>query len=305
VTSPFGPLVIIANPSAGRGRVGRTLPDLEAVLRSQGLDHRIALTRAPGHATELARGALLGGERFLVAVGGDGTVHEVVNGMLEHGRPLVEGAVLGVVAAGSGCDFVRTFDLPGDAVQAGRRLGGEDTRTIDVVRVSTGSEPAGDRYFVNVAEAGIGGATVQAASRLPRWIGRAQYVIGFWMVLPRFQRTGVRLDTDGQVMETSVHNVVVANARYYGGGMQISPKSSPEDGVLEVLAMVGPKRDAFTILAKVYRGTHLPHPNIVERSARRVRIDTDRPLVLEADGEVIGTTPVEFEVLPGALRLKV
>jgi hypothetical protein len=119
MTSPFGPLVLIANPQAGRGRVERALPRVEQVLRRQGLDYRIVRTTHLCHATEASREAVRGGERFLVAMGGDGTVHEVVNGMLEDGR--ASDAVLGVVAVGSGCDFVRSFGLAGDVEQAAGR----------------------------------------------------------------------------------------------------------------------------------------------------------------------------------------
>ena len=101
MTSPFGPLVLFANPRAGRGRVDAVLPQVEGVLRSLNLDYRIVRTTHPGHATEAARDALRHGERYLVAVGGDGTVHEVVNGMIQDGRPVAPDAVLGVVAAGS------------------------------------------------------------------------------------------------------------------------------------------------------------------------------------------------------------
>jgi diacylglycerol kinase (ATP) len=98
---------------------------------------------------------------------------------------------------------------------------------------------------------------------------------------------------------------VVANCRFYGGGMQISPRSEPDDGALDVLVMVGPKSDAFTMLPKIYRGTHLPHRNIVELRAGRVRIETDPPFQIEADGETLGTTPATFEVIRNAIRVKV
>lgn len=112
VTSPFGRLTMIVNPRAGRRRVLAALPTLEGRLDELGLEHDLRLTEGPGDATRLARRALEAGTRFLVAVGGDGTVHEVVNGMLDHDRTLVADPVLGVVAAGSGCDLVRTFSLP-------------------------------------------------------------------------------------------------------------------------------------------------------------------------------------------------
>jgi len=306
MTSPFGPLVLIANPRSGRGKVGAKLPEIERLLTEAGLGYRIALTDRPGHATEIARDALRQGERYLVAAGGDGTVHEVVNGMLEADRPVAADAVLGVVPAGSGCDFVRSFGLPGDAVQAVRHLAGDRVRPVDVGKAgyTTGAAET-TRYFPNIAEAGLGGAVVARAAALPARLGGARYLCGFWLTLPGFRPARVRVEADGQEFEWRAHNVVVANCRFYGGGMQISPKSEPDDGLLDVLVMTGPKSDAFTTLPKIYRGTHLPHRNIVELRARRVRIDTDPPFRIEADGEALGYTPVTFEVIPQPIRLKV
>ena len=310
MTSPFGPLVVIANPRAGRGRVEAALPQVENVLRDQGLGYRIVRTTHPGHATQAARDALRNGERYLVAAGGDGTVHEVVNGMISGGRPIAPDAVLGVVAAGSGCDFVRSFGLPGDAAQAARHLAGDRVRPIDVgtvtATVTSGSDaPTTTRYFVNIAEAGLGGAVVARAARLGRFLGVARYASGFWLTLPRFRPATVRIDADGQAFAWRAFNVVVANCRFYGGGMQISPKSDPGDCLLDVLVMTGPKSDAFTTLPKVYSGTHLPHRNIAELRAVRVQVDTDRPFLVEADGETLGTTPASFGIIPGVIRLKV
>jgi diacylglycerol kinase (ATP) len=306
VTSPFGPLVVIANPHSGRGKVAEKLPQVERILADAGLAYRVVRTARPGHATEAARDALQRGERFLVAAGGDGTVHEVVNGMFAGGRPIAANAVLGVVAAGSGCDFVRSFGLPGDAVQAARHLAGDRVRPIDVGKISwTDGGAEVTRYFPNIAEAGLGGAVVARASTLAGFLGSARYFCGFWLSLPGFRPATIRLDADGQAYQWRAHNVVVANCRFYGGGMQISPKSEPDDGALDVLVMVGPKSEAFTTLPKVYRGTHLPHRNIVELRAGRVRIEADLPFRIEADGEVLGTTPATFEVVPKPILLKV
>ena len=306
MTSPFGPLVVIANPRAGRGRVDAALPQVERVLRDEGLGYRIVRTTHPGHATEAARDALLAGERYLVAVGGDGTVHEVVNGMIQDGRPIAPDAVLGVVAAGSGCDFVRSFGLPGDAAQAARHLAGDRVRAIDVGSVTCyDGDCEKTRYFVNIAEAGLGGAVVARAAGLGRFLGVARYASGFWLTLPGFRPATVRLDADGQAFAWRAFNVVVANCRFYGGGMQISPKSDPGDCLLDVLVMTGPKSDAFTTLPKVYRGTHLPHRDIAKLRAGRILLDADRPFPVEADGEMLGTTPASFGIIPGVIRLKV
>ena len=302
MTSPFGPMVIIANPRAGRGRVEVALPQIEQILRDEGIGYRIVRTTHPGHAAEAARDALRQGERYLVAAGGDGTVHEVVNGMIEDGRPVAADAVLGVVAAGSGCDFVRSFGLPGDAMQAARHLAGDRVRPIDV---GTARFDTGTRYFVNIAEAGLGGAVVARAAGLTRFLGGARYAAGFWLTLPRFRPATVRLDADGHPYTWRAYNVVVANCRFYGGGMQISPNSQPDDCLLDVLVMTGPKSDSFTTLPKVYKGTHLPHRNIAELRAGQLRIDADRPFPVEADGELLGTTPASFGIIPGVIRLKV
>ena len=303
MTSPFGPLVLIANPHAGRGRVDAALPRVEQVLRSENLGYRIVRTTHPGHATETAREALQSGERFLVAVGGDGTVHEVVNGMLEDGRPLVPDAVLGVVAAGSGCDFVRSFGLPGDAEQAAGRLAGDGVRAVDVGTVTcAGARP---RYFVNIAQAGLGGQVVARSAGLSRYLGRARYAAAFWLTLPGFRPATVRLDADGHAYAWRAFNVVVANCRFYGGGMQISPNSDPGDCLLDVLVMTGPKSGSFTTLPKVYQGAHLPHRHIAELHAAGLRVDAGAPFPVEADGELLGTTPASFGIIPGGLRLKV
>jgi len=302
MTSPFGPLVIIANPRSGRGKVEAALPRIERILHDQGLAYRIVRTTHPGHAAQAARDALLSGERYLVAAGGDGTVHEVVNGMIEDGGPLAPDAVLGVVAAGSGCDFVRSFGLPGDAVRAAHHLAGDRVRPIDVGSVTCAD--GNTRYFANIAEAGLGGAVVARAARLSPLLRGARYACGFWLTLPGFRPATVRLDADGQAFEWRAFNVVVANCRFYGGGMQISPKSQPDDGALDVLVMTGPKSDAFTTIPKVYKGTHLPHRNIAELPAVSLRIEADPPFPVEADGETLGTTPASFGIIPNAIRLK-
>jgi diacylglycerol kinase (ATP) len=306
VTSPFGPLVLIANPRAGRGKVGEALPKIERILTDTGLDYRVVRTTHPGHATQAARDALRGGERYLVAAGGDGTVHEVVNGMIAGDQPIAADAVLGVVAAGSGSDFVRSFGLPGDAVEAAHHLAGDSVRRIDIGKVTcTDGTAEMTRYFPNIAEAGLGAAVVARAATLPGFLGPAKYLCGFWLTLPGFRAGTVRLDADGQEFCWRAHNVVVANCRFYGGGMQISPKSEPDDCALDVLVMVGPKSEAFTMVPKVYRGTHLPHRNIVELRANRVRVETDLPFQIEADGESLGTTPATFEVIGTPIRVKV
>lgn len=306
MASPFGDLVVIANPRAGRGRVGEELPELERQLLARRLSHRIVETEGPGHATLLARDALGQGIRFVVAVGGDGTVQEVVNGMIDDDRPLASDAVLGVVAAGSGSDFVRTFGLPGDTARAVRHLEGDRVFEIDVMRIEylTPTGPA-SRYVPNIAEVGLGAESVRRADRLPRWLGRSRYFWGFWLSMRSHRASRVTVGVDRKSFQGTANNVVVANCQFYGGGMRISPRSYPGDGLIDVQISTGPKAEAFTLLPKIYRGEHVPHPHIKELRGREVRVDAERPLPVEGDGEVLGTTPATFTVLPQIVRLKI
>jgi YegS/Rv2252/BmrU family lipid kinase len=307
VKSPFGPLTLIVNPRSGRGRVEQEMPEIERTLLANGLEFRVMTTQAAGDATRFARTALERGDQFLVAVGGDGTVHEVVNGMFDGRTAINPEAVLGIVAAGSGCDFVKTFGLPADVTRAVRHLTGDSVFPIDIGVVTYADHDGGrvTRLFPNIAEAGLGGDSVARAERLPRRLGRSRYFWGFWLAMRKFKAVEVRVDADGRAWSGRANNVVVANGQYFGGGMKISPRSMPADGQLDVQVSTGPKSDAFTTLPKIYRGEHIPSPNIKEFLASKITVDADRPLRIEADGEVLGTTPATFEVLHEVLRLKI
>ena len=308
VTSQFGRLSLIVNPRAGVGG-GRRLTKVRKALDALALDHQVLATEAAGDATRLAAEALGAGGRFLVAVGGDGTVHEVVNGMLDgDGAPIAPDAVLGVVAAGSGCDFVRTFAIPAEPAKAVERLAGDTVRRVDVARISyvdAAGRPAA-RFFANIAEAGLGAATASRAARMPGFLGQSRYLVAFWAVLPGYRAGQVRVEVDGEVAyEGRAVNVVAANCRYFGGGMQISPRSDAADGQLELLVFHGRKTLSFTMLPKIYRGSHLPHPNVTELRGRRFTVTADDLMAVEADGEVLGSSPVTIEVVPSAITLKV
>jgi YegS/Rv2252/BmrU family lipid kinase len=306
VSSAFGPLVVIADPDAGGGAVGRNLPDLERTLSEMGLEHRLVRTGGPGDAARAARGALGAGERFLVAAGGDGTIHEIVNGMMRDDRPVDPEAVLGLVPAGSGADFPTTFGLPGDVRAACGHLEGKNLFDVDLGKVSyrdADGRPV-TRYFANVAHAGLGAAAVARAARMPG-SGRTRRFLGFWAAMVRFRPGALTLRTGDREVEVRAHDVVVANGQSEGGGIRISPRSWPGDGLLDVLVMTGPTSDSFTLLPKMYRGEHLPSPTIAEWKVRRLEVIPERAWPVQADGEPLGWTPATFEVVRGSLRIKI
>ena len=299
-------MVLICNLRSGKGGVSKALPEVVAALADRGLEYEVRMTDHPGHAIEIARQESHAGRRFLVAVGGDGTIHEVVNGMIEDDVPIAEDPVLGVVSAGTGSDFIKTFGLPASPSVAVSHLDGSDSFPIDIGKVvytKDGAEVT--RYFPNIAEAGIGADVVARAERLPRWLGPTVYLAAFWLVMRKHKIAQVKVDLVDRVYEGPANNIVVANCQFFGGGMKIAPKAAPTDGLLDIQVEHARKREAISIMPKIFKGEHLPHPDIEEFKRVRCSVESDRPLLIEADGEVLGHTPARFEVLRDIIRLKV
>ena len=306
MSSPFGPMVLICNARSGKGAVASALPDVVDKLNKRDLEHEVRYTRGSGDATLIARESLEQGKKFLVAVGGDGTIHEVVNGMVENDRPVNPEAVLGVISAGTGSDFIKTFGLPAAAGVAVAHLDGGESFPIDIGKV-TYSEDGRQvtRYFPNIAEVGIGADVVARAQRLPRWLGPTVYLAAFWLVMRKHKVARVTVDLVDRSYEGPANNIVVANCQFFGGGMKIAPKAAPTDGLLDIQIEHARKREAIAIMPKVFKGEHLPHPDIEEFKRVRCSVTSDRPLLIEADGEVLGHTPASFEVIRDLVNLKV
>lgn len=306
MSSGFGRMTLICNSGAGRGRVRDRLPEIEAHLKERELDYELQHTKGPGHATVIAREALQRGTRLLVAVGGDGTIHEVVNGMIEDDRAINPEALLGVVSAGTGCDFIKTFGIPDTPSHAVVHLDGPENFPIDIGKVTFLEEGTRVvRYFANIAEVGIGADVVARAQRLPRWLGPTVYLLAFWLTLRKHRAAQVDIDFVDRNYRGDMNNLVVANGQFFGGGMKIAPKAAPTDGLLDFLVEHARKREAIALMPKIYKGEHLPHKDILLVKRVRASIESDRPLLIEADGEVLGHTPASFEILPNALSLKV
>jgi diacylglycerol kinase (ATP) len=308
VTSPFGALTVIVDPTAGEGRVAAEVGAVERALAHRGLEHRIQVAEAPGDVSRLATAALDEGYRYLAAVGDDGTVQDVVNGMFRDGRTIVDSPVLAVMAAGSGCDLVRSFGLPGDVDGASSHLMGENTYELDVMKITaSGRNGATEvRYAHNVAEVGLHASATAKAAGFPRWMGNGRRFVGFWAAYAGTRRAVLDVVVDGRPQQHRAWSVIVGNGQFADGGLRLSPRSFPGDGVLDALLFTGPKSDAYRLLPRIFRhGDHVPDPGIKELRARvALRIDGPRPLPVVADGSVLGTTPVTFQVVPRQILLK-
>jgi diacylglycerol kinase (ATP) len=309
VPSPYGPILLVSNPTAGRGR-GAVLPRLVAALKGRGLDNAVAVTQGPGDATRIAREAVTEhGIRFVVAVGGDGTVHEVVNGLLdaESGRPVAEDVVFGAVAGGSGCDFIRTFGLDRSPERSAVHLDGDTVMPIDVgrVRVTAADGTTVTRLFANIAEAGYGGLVTAKANGYPRWLGKSRYVLAVLGAVREFRLVDTSVTIDHTQVSEPMSNVIVANCQFFGGNMKVAPRALPDDGRFNVQVWRGSAADVFKQTPKLRMGEHLTSPDVREYQSARVEISSASPLIVEADGEVLGTTPATFDIVERALKLKI
>jgi len=275
-------------------------------LEQRGLSYEIKPTERPGHATEIARRSLEEGAKLIVAAGGDGTVHEVVNGMVHEDEAVVPGATLGVIPSGTECDFVKTFGIPTMPAHAVAHLDGPESFPIDLGSVRFEQEARSrKRYFANVAEVGLGAEVVRRSLRIPRVFHPLEYHLAFWWSVVRHAPAEVEVDLTDRTYRGPMSNLVAANCQFFAGGMKIAPKAAPTDGVLDFQIQFPSKREAIALLPKTYQGAHVPHPHIKEAKRVRVSITSDRPLPIEADGQLLGHTPAVFEVVKNVISLKV
>ena len=296
--------VFLVNPASDNGATGRRWPEIANRAAAAGLTGEALLSERPGQLTELARRAADEGGELLVLVGGDGTVNEVVNGLA--GR---EGPELAVIPRGTGRDFVRTYGIPHKLDEALRTARDGRTREIDLGRArfrSWQGEPA-EWYFANIASAGMSGAIAKRANETSKALGgKVSYFWATFAVFARWRTSELTVTVGAETRRARMHDVVVANGRYFGGGMMICPGAEPDDGLFDVL-LIGSltKRDLLLTLPKTYRGKHLPHPKAELLRGPTVEIEAPEPLPVELDGEQPGTTPARFEIVPRALRLRV
>jgi diacylglycerol kinase (ATP) len=255
----------------------------------------------------LVASAAADGVQQVVAVGGDGTLNEVANGLLA--LPEADRPELAVIPFGTGMDFARSHSIPRKLDAAVDLALSGKTVAVDAGRVSykawDGSD--GQAYFANIASAGMSGAVAKQANQTSKALGgRISFFAALVRVFAGWRNTELVVDAGGERRSGKMTNLIVANGRYQGGGMLIAPEASPDDGLFDVL-VIGDitKRDFVLNVGKIYRGTHLSHPKIELLRSAAVTVEAEVPVPIELDGEQPGTTPARFEVVPKAIRLRV
>jgi YegS/Rv2252/BmrU family lipid kinase len=299
--------VVIVNPRSQGGRLGKRWREVAETL-GRAFPFEEAVTEAPGDATRLTREALEGGAERVVAIGGDGTINEVVNGFFKDGAAIAPDASFAVIPYGTGGDFRRTIHMPTELKDAADVIAKGHRKKIDVGRLEFTTMAGGKatRMFANIASFGISGVVDRLVNESGKKLGRMAFAVATARATWRYKNQRVQLTFDGKDRaELTINTVAVANGRYFGGAMMVAPDAELDDGAFDVVALgdfgFG---DLLTSGRRLYKGTHLAMAKVTARRARTVDAEPIEPAAvveLDVDGENPGKLPARFEVVPQAL----
>lgn len=284
---------LIINPYAGRGTGARTGPDIARELTRLGFDCEARLTNERGHAVELAREAAANGADCVAIAGGDGSIHEAVNGLMQAGGE----TPLAIMPVGTGNDFAKMFGSPQWQTVCSH-IAANRHRRVDV-------GVCNDRYFINGIGVGFDAKVARAANGIQWLRGKAVYGAALAQVLAfHHDNPTVRITTDDHTFVLPITLLAAANGRVYGGSFRISPQASVDDGALDIVIAGNLSRlQILKLVPHVLRGTHLGLPHVRFLRSRKLTVESKTPLIVHADGEMLedDTCVLEMEVLPGRL----
>lgn len=292
----------IVNPAAGFGKAAKLLAPTMDRLRAAGVEFDVAETQRAGHATELAREAYKQGYRRFIAVGGDGTSFETVNGLFPEAYEDGEKPTLGFLPLGTGNSFLRDFTKDG-ANYALQAIIENRSRPCDVVRLK---HKTGEVYYINILSLGFVADVCTLAGKFKR-LGAASYGLAVVLTLARFQKRFFPIKIDGKALTDSPSTALLIfnNSKFTGGNMMLAPNADTGDGQIEIVRWSANRFDFIRNFPKCYDGSHIHHPLIWTGQARRIDLDFNEPMDIMVDGEVMTVQMESLEVLPSALNVMV
>lgn len=309
--------LLVVNPRSGGGSTARTFGAMRGTIERALGAVEVAMTERPGHGIDLARQGALAGHPLVIAVGGDGTVHEVVNGLMQarsggYGTK-AEGTQLGIIGQGTGGDFRKTLGLEHRLDRYVEAIASGKQRAIDVGKFTGGGKTG--HYFVNILSVGMGGLVdryVEGSSRF--FGGKAAYFGASLRALLNARLGNVRctVTSDGNTEEHHLRSFMIAicNGRFFGGGMKVAPMAEIDDGAFDIIALGATSKLGFAMTSgSIYSGEHIGHAGTVHLRGQKVKLDlmnedARSAFLLDVDGEPMGSLPLEIEVLPKALTLR-
>ncbi len=300
----------VVNPHSANGSTGKRWGEHASTIAKTLSDFGVEFTRGPMDAARLATQAITNGYECIVAVGGDGTVNEVVNGFFENGKAINPKAALGVLPRGTGGDFRRTFGWETDFEAAVKRLKTPETRPFDVglleYRAHDGSTQ--HRYFANICSFGVSGLVDQEVNTTTKAFGgKVSFMLGSLKALTKYRDRLVKFSADGAPLEqTRVTTLAVANGQYFGGGMKVAPEADVSDGLFDVTIWSGYGLSDFVFKsAGVYSGAHVKWKGTRTLRCKEFVASSDEDVLIDCDGEQPGRLPCKMTILPSAIRLKI
>ena len=309
--------LLVVNPRSGGGSTARTFGAMRGTIERALGAVEVAMTERPGHGIDLARQGALAGHPLVIAVGGDGTVHEVVNGLMQarsggYGTK-AEGTQLGIIGQGTGGDFRKTLGLEHRLDRYVEAIASGKQRAIDVGKFTGGGKTG--HYFVNILSVGMGGLVDRYVSDSSRFFGgKAAYFGASLKALLNARLGNVRctVTSDGNTEEHVLRSFMIAicNGRFFGGGMKVAPMAEIDDGAFEIVALGATSKLGFAMTSgSIYSGEHIGQAGTVHLRGQKVKLDlmnedARSAFLLDVDGEPMGSLPLEIEVLPKALTLR-
>ena len=301
-------ITFIVNPNSANGATGKQWPQMRSKTRNRLGSFDELMTNGPGHATLLARQTFQSGVDIVVCVGGDGTLNEVINGLMNDKSSLESEVLLGLIPRGTGCDLVRSLPVPLDLNRALDNILSYRNRQIDLGKLTYQDHEGltSCRYFHNVVSLGLGGEVDDRVNRTTKIFGG--FISFIWATLISilfFHKKKIHLEVDDYFDdEVTSWNVAVANGQYHGGGMWVAPGAAINDGLFQI-TVVGDLSvtEVFWNLPKLYNGKIYEPEKIMKLVGSRVVASSSQTVLLDMDGEQPGRLPVVIEVVPSALRI--
>ncbi len=299
--------MVIINPNAGNGKGKKDWDKISGLLKKADLSFNTEFTERKGHAINLTLNAISSGFRKIITVGGDGTLNEVVNGVFTNKSCPPSDITLASIPVGTGNDWGRMFGIPLDYEKAIKIISDNKTLLHDVGTITflNGIEK-NTRYFINIAGLGFESVVVRKTN-IQKDKGHGGKLIYFYNLLTSllsYKNTKAEIIIDGEIIHADVFSLNVGNGRYCGGGMRQTPRAIPTDGLLDVTIINGMgKFEIIRNLKILYNGRILQHPKIDGYKCKNINVSSETAMYAEADGESLGQTPVEFGIIPEALKI--
>ena len=302
---------VIVNPESNQGRTKKRWKRIKEALKSFLKEFKYEFTEKPLQAVEISRSAIKEGIELIVGVGGDGTINEIANGFFEQEKPINPETALGIIPSGTGSDFSKSLHIPLGLRNALRVITQAPSNRIDIGKVTYRNHSASevDRFFLNVSDFGIGGEVVYKMNQERMEKKASSYFKCLVSTFMSYTNKKLNISVDGEELPVDEYMVgAIANGRIFGKGMKVAPEASLDDGMFDlVLVRKMKKLEFFRNVFRIYMGTHLSHPKISLIRGTKIEVaptDMEERILIEVDGEQVGSLPSTFEILPQRLLVK-